>query len=112
MSLKLNRRGEPGTVSVAASGTTSGAFVVDGYSFGGVQCPAALTSTTMTYTVCDTYGGTYVPLTDSTGTSISQTVAASKAFALPPEIFAFNYAKLVCGSSEGAARDFVITRKG
>ena len=50
-------------------------------------------------------------LTDSAGTSISQTVAASKAFALPPELFAFKYAKLVCGSSEGAARDFIVTVK-
>ena len=112
MSLKLNRSAQTLTASVAASGTTSGAFIVDGYSFGGVQCPASLTSTTITFTVSDTLAGTYVALTDSAGTSISQTVAASKAFALPPELFAFKYAKLVCGSSEGAARDFVLTLKG
>ena len=99
-------------MSVAASGTTSDEFVVDGCSFGGVECPASLTSTAMTFTVCDTIAGTYVALTDSAGTSISQTVAASKAFVLPPELFAFKYAKLVCGSSEGAARDFVLTLKG
>ena len=112
MSLKLNRSAQTPTVSVAASGTTSGAFTVDGYSFGGVQCPASLTSTAMTFTVSDTLAGTYVTLTDSAGNSISQTVAASKAFALPPELFAFKYAKLVCGSSEGAARDFTVTLKG
>lgn len=66
----------------------------------------------MTYTVCDTKTGTYVTLVDSAGNAISQTVAASKAFALPPELFAFKYAKLVCGSSEGAARDFTVTLKG
>ena len=112
MSLKLNRSAQSFTVSVAASGTTSGAFPVDGYSFGGVQLPASLTSTAMTFTVSDTLAGTYVTLTDSAGNSISQTVAASKAFALPPELFAFKYAKLVCGSSEGAARDFTVTLKG
>ena len=111
MSLKLNRSAQTLTASVAASGTTSGAFTVDGYSFGGVQCPASLTSTTMTFTVSDTLAGTYVALTDSAGNSISQAVAASKAFALPPELFAFKYAKLVCGSSEGAARDFIVTVK-
>ena len=96
---------------MAASGTTSGAFIVDGYSFGGVQCPASLTSTAMTFTVCDTKAGTYVELTDASGSAISQTVAANKGFALPAELFAFKYAKLVCGSSEGAARDFVVSLK-
>lgn len=111
MSLKLNRSAQTLTAAVAASGTTSGAFPVDGYSFGGVQCPGTLTSTALTYTVSDTLAGTYVALTDSTGATISQTVAASKAFALPPELFAFKYAKLVCGSSEGTARDFIVTVK-
>ena len=97
---------------MAASGTTSGAFTVNGYSFGGVQCPASLTSTAMTFTVCDTLAGTYVALVDSSGNAISQTVAASKAFALPSALFSFKYAKLVCGSAEGAARDFVVTVKG
>lgn len=97
---------------MAASGTTSGAFTVDGYSFGGVQLPGTLTSTAITFTVSDTLAGTYVELTDSTGSAISQTVAASKAFALPPELFAFKYAKLVCGSSEGSARSIVVTKKG
>lgn len=112
MSLKINHAAQTATASVASSGTTSNAFTVDGYSSGGVQCPAALTSTAMTFTVCDTFGGTYVALTDSSGSAISQTVAASKAFALPSALFAFRFAKLICGSSEGAARDFVVTVKG
>ena len=112
MSLKLNRAAQTLTAAVAASGTTSGAFPVDGYSFGGVQCPASLTSTAMTFTVCDTLAGTYVALVDSSGNAISQKVAASKAFALPSALFSFKYAKLVCGSAEGAARDFVVTVKG
>ena len=112
MSLKLNLAAQTLTAAVAASGTTSGAFPVDGYSFGGVQCPASLTSTAMTFTVCDTLAGTYVALVDSSGNAISQTVAASKAFALPSALFSFKYAKLVCGSAEGAARDFVVTVKG
>lgn len=85
---------------------------MDGFSFGGVQCPASLSSTTMTFTVSDTYAGTYVALVDSAGNAISQTVAASKAWALPAELFAFNFAKLVGGSSEAADRTFTITRKG
>ena len=99
-------------MSVAASGTTSDEFVVDGCSFGGVECPASLTSTAMTFTVCNTKRGTYVTLTDGNGSDVSQTVAASKAFALPAALFSFKYARLVCGSSEGAARDFVVTVKG
>ena len=74
--------------------------------------PASLTSTAMTFTVCNTYDGTYVALEDATGAAISLTVEASKAYALPPELFAFIYAKLVCGSSEAAARSFGLSLKG
>ena len=74
--------------------------------------PASLTSTSLSFTVCDTIDGTYVGLEDATGAAITLTVEAAKAYALPPELFGFRYAKLVCGSSEASARSFVVSLKG
>lgn len=111
MALKLNRANNAQTASIAASGTTSTAVVLDGYSFGGIIMPAQFTGTALTFTVCDTQGGTYVGLEDASGTAISLTVEAAKAYPLPPELFAFPYAKLVSGSTEGAARSIVVCLK-
>jgi hypothetical protein len=108
----VRKTGQPKTVTVASSGTTSDDFCVEAASFGGVYMPAALTSTSISFTVCDTKGGTYVALEDAAGAAIALTVEASRAYALPPELFGFRYAKLVCGSSEGAEREFVISLKG
>ena len=85
---------------MAVSGATSGVVTVDGYSFGGFILPSTFDGTAMTFTVCDTYGGTYVALEDATGASISIVVEASKAYAFPPELFAFPYAKMVSGTSQ------------
>jgi hypothetical protein len=41
-----------------------------------------------------------VALEDDTGASITLTVEASKAYALPPELFAFPCCKLVAGTSQ------------
>ena len=85
---------------MAVSGPTSGVITVDGYSYGGFILPATFDGTAMTFTVCDTYGGTYVALEDSSGNAISLTVEASKAYAFPPELFAFPYAKMVSGTNQ------------
>jgi hypothetical protein len=112
LALKLNRASNSNTVTIAASGTTSTVFTLDGYAVGGIILPSQFTGTTMTFLVCDTYGGTYVALEDAGGATISYTVEAAKAYALPPELFAFPYAKLVSGSSEGAERTIVVTVRG
>lgn len=97
------------TATIANAATTSSEIKLDGAAFGGVILPATMTGTTMTFTVSDASGGTYVALTDSAGNAISQTIAASKGFALPPEAFAFPYLKLVSGSAEGGARSILVT---
>lgn len=80
---------------------TSGPIVFDGYSFGGFILPAEYDGTTgVTFTVCDTRSGTYVTLEDATGTAISVVGEASKAYAFPPEIFAFPYGKLVAPGNQ------------
>jgi hypothetical protein len=111
LALKLNRVNAFQTATIAASGTASDSVVLNGFSFGGFILPSAFTSTAMTFTVCDSEGGTYVALEDADGASISLTVEAAKAYALPAELFAFPFCKLVGGSSEAAARTISVCLK-
>lgn len=85
---------------MASGGATSGVVTLDGYSFGGFILPSTFDGTAMTFTVCDTFGGTYVALEDATGASIALVVEASKAYSFPPELFAFPYGKLVSGTNQ------------
>lgn len=104
----INRTHWTYTATISASGTTSGSIDLRNAAFGGVQLPSSMTGTTMTYTVSGD-NSTFVALTDSAGNSISQTIAASKGFALPAEAFAFPFLKLVSGSSEASARSLLVT---
>jgi hypothetical protein len=110
--IRLNRGSYTKTATIANSATTSGAVDCSGASFGGFITPAALTGTTMTFTVSSDESGTYVPLRDSSGAAISITVATSGGYALPPELFAFPWFKFVSGSSEAASRSIIVTLKG
>ena len=97
MGLKLLRRASPAislTVTIATDADLTDAAVCDGYSFGILYIPSNFDGTQIKFHVCDTYGGTYVPLVDDTGTDITYTVAASKAIALPPEMFGATHFKI------------------
>lgn len=103
------------TLTVANGQTTSGVIDLTVYVLAGIILPAALTSTAITLTVCDTRGGTYQPLYDSDGNQVSLAVAASRAVGLSgaeaDALAAFPYAKLVCGSAEGGDRTIVAVLK-
>ena len=96
------------TATIAASATTSDAIELRDYAMAGFIMPATLTSTTMTFTVCDTKAGTYVPLYDSDGNQISLPVAAARAIGLSgteaDALAPFAWVKLVGGSTEVSAR--------
>ncbi len=100
-------------VTIATSTTVSSALDCDGMIVTGIACPAALTSTALTFQVaCEpTIGsvGDPVPvfrqLTDATGAAVTVTVAAAKHVALSPLVFAgFRQIKVVCGTAEEADR--------
>lgn len=113
--MSLNRSGATVNAvrtTVASSGTTTPAFDISDVSFGGWQTPAALTSTSATYVTAMTEGGTYTTLKDSTGATITQTVAASGSYPLPPELFGFAWMKIVLGSAEAADRALSVYLKG
>lgn len=81
------------------------------YSFGTVKWPAAFTGATVSFVVCDTSTGTFVPLTDDVGTLITLTVSVSKTTPLPVELAGAAYFQFVSASAEGADRSLVMTCK-
>jgi len=103
------------TVTIANGGTTSEAIRMDSYAFGGLILPGTLTSTACTFTVCNTAGGTFVPLADATGAHISITVAASHAIAITgtagEALAPWAFIKLVFGSAESGDRLVTIVLK-
>lgn len=85
------------------STTTSDAIGLAAITICGFFIPAGWTGTTATFTVCDTIDGTYVPLCDNTGATISYTVAASTYCRVSVQDFAgIRYLKMVGGSSQAA----------
>jgi len=87
--------------------------VTDGYAMGMVFLPATFDGTTVTFTCCDTYGGTYVPLEDSSSAAVTITTAASQCFALPEALFGAPYCKIVAGSSQTTTDTvFTVSLKG
>lgn len=96
-------------VVIASSGTTSGAVDLRGMTLCGFYMPAAFTGTTITFTAATAEAGTYLPVEDGDGASISKTVSASKYVKVDPADFAgIQFLKLVSGSSEGAERTITL----
>lgn len=105
----------PAVQAVIANGQQeSGALSLNGLALVGIFIPAAFTGTALTFTVCDTLAGTYVPLKSTiSGTALSYTVAVSGFYAIDPKDFqGVQYLKIKSGSAEGAARTLICALKG
>ena len=89
-----------------ANGTALSAPVaMADFDAGSVITPAAWTAAAIAFKVCDTFGGTYVPLRGATGTVLEITnVVASGAFPLPAELHTCQYFKL-WSETAGAGTD-------
>jgi hypothetical protein len=107
LALKLNRENSFQTATIASGATSSDAIKLDGFSFGGIILPSTYDGTAMTFTVSDAVEGTYVALEDDAGASLALVVEASKAYTLPPELFAFPCCKLVAGTSQSTTATLV-----
>lgn len=57
-----------------------------GMRLGHIIIPTGSAITLLTFHVAESMGGTFIPLHDEGGTAITQTVAATKAYLLPPEL--------------------------
>jgi hypothetical protein len=96
---------KPKTVTILSGATTSNSIDLENLTLCGIQTPAALTSTAITFTA-SVDNVTFVPLYDaSTGSQISVTTTTSRGYVISPQLFAgVRYLKVVGGSSEGADR--------
>lgn len=78
----------------------------------GIKFPAAFTGTTVTFEMCDTIDGTYVPVYNSSG-QVSYTIAQGRYYAIDPkDLQGIRFLKIKSGSTEGAARTLICSLKG
>lgn len=99
------------TQTISSGQTSSDAVTLNGFGMVGMIMPAALTSTTMTFTGSQD-GVTYTALYNTSGSVLTATVAASRLILfVPGDFVGINYLKLVGGTAEGADRSIqVISR--
>lgn len=107
------KRPEKRTVTIAASGTTSAAVHKGDYILGAIQTPAALDSTAITFQSSSAQDGTFTPVHLQDGNAVSIVVATSRTNAITGEdadaiAAAGPWIKVVCGSSESAARTLIL----
>lgn len=95
----------PQKVTILSGQTVSDAKDLANTTLCGIETPAALTSTAITFQGSND-GTTYVPIKDSvSGAAISVTVTTSSGYSLNPSQFAgWRFIKVVGGSAEGADR--------
>lgn len=94
-------------IDVSESATVSNALDLRGKVLVALVMPSALTSTAITFTG-STDGTTYSSMTNSSGSAITCTVAASKHVILTPtDFYGARFLKLTMGSSEGADRTII-----
>jgi len=105
---------------IAISTSLSGAIEIGAVDAIGLVMPAAMDGTSITFAVCDTLGGTYVPLYDDTGVEVTVTHAASRAVSLSTvlaSMFPWKFMKIRTGSvgtptTQTAARTIKVVTKG
>ncbi len=99
--------------TILNTATTSDAIELKGFCLVGILL-RSFTGTAITFTVCDTLAGTYVPLKSTTsGSSLSYTVAQNTYAAIDPKDFqGVKFLKIVSGSAEAADRTLACSLKG
>jgi hypothetical protein len=100
-------------ITIAAEGSTSGAFNLreTGSGGGAVLFPAAFNGTEVSFVASTSLAGTYAPVLDVDNAAVTMSVTTSSWLALPTEVLTHRYAKIVSNSSEAAARSMHIVTK-
>lgn len=102
-----------GTVTMGtAASAPSGTIALRGATSGHITMPDALTGTVLSFfTSAD--GVTYRQLFNSAGAvQLAASVAGSRTYPLPSELFAAHSFYLTAGSAQAAARSFIYSLKG
>lgn len=105
------------TVTIATSGTTSGAIALNGNNLVGLLIPSTWDGGNITIQGCDTVSGTYVDVYDSNGSIATVTVGgASRIVGLTGSFMQavanIPFIKLKTASAVAATRTIVILQKG
>lgn len=99
-------------VTIASGGTASSSIDFRGRAGGGFVVPAAFTGTSITYQVSvdnSNFGALY----DQFGAQVvTASVAVSRRYALPAELYGWPYFKIVSGSAEGGDRTIAVVLAG
>ncbi len=94
------------TVTINSGETESTNVDMRGMTLCGLYLPSALTSVAITFQVSDESGGTYIPIADGLGSTLSKVVAQGQYIKLDPSDFAgVQFIKLVAGTAEGGDRE-------
>ena len=104
---RIWRKAETVTATIVSGAAASAAVDFRGYAGGGYILPSTFDGTALTFTVCDTEGGTYQTLYDQYGNALSVTVAASRSFPLPQELFGWPFFKLVSGTNQSTSNTLI-----
>ena len=102
-------------VSIGTDDDLTPAIDIREAAFGGLLVPATVNGTSLSFTVSDTLAGTYYALKDKDNASIALTItsATASAVALPAELFAFNFFKIVTATAQSTTdTQFIVTLKG
>jgi hypothetical protein len=118
--MSLTRTPSVVAASIAEDTAESSVINMADYSGGLVQTPAAWTAGSIAFKVCDTSGGTFIPLRDNTAALVEITgivTNAAAAYPLPDALFGALYCKLWSETSgsdtnQAGARSLVVTLKG
>lgn len=104
MSYITERQSKRAALTIASSAALSTAFHFAG-GLGLVLMPAAWTAANIGFKVCDTEGGTYLPLYQDDGSTLVEIAspAADTAYTLPAELAGATWVKL--WSQDGAGSD-------
>lgn len=88
-----------GAYALTTSATTTDEISIESFASGQIYVPTGSPITTLTYHVSSKVGGTYFPAQDSTGSAVTQTVAATKAYPIPSALFGAVVMKIVVNSA-------------
>jgi hypothetical protein len=114
---KISRNTSHVTLTIASGAALSEAVDMREYAGGVLRLPAAWTAASLAFQHSDTANGTFQPLYKSDNSLVEMTVAASRDYALPDQLFGCAFVKLwseTAGSNvnQGADRAFALHLKG
>lgn len=100
-------------LSVTINGSaTSPAIDLSGLTLVGIETPASISGTSMTFTGANSLGGTYTAIKDKAGSDYTLTITSSKRYILPPaDTAGWEFIKLVSSTSETSKTFTLICRQ-